>query len=246
MRFRCECGNVISNTSDNLPYSAHVIAGVDIEGYWEAWERRDRGRSLGALMNLLNYERIIFSGCLQDDWLVEREAVHRVLLESDQRLGFWLAKCFLSDGFFGLALHRVCKLMGELGACDCTPNARKYTMVPGPKARLDSTRCGARYAGRLLSEWVRDNDMRLSCGRAGDRYDNVVADSFFATLKNEMHCRRSFTTRAEARHTMVKFVEAYHNRRRPRSTIDCKVPTEVATAFFDRADFKPEGMLIAA
>lgn len=200
MRFRCECGNVISNTSDNLPYSAHVIAGVDIEGYWEAWERRDRGRSLGALMNLLNYERIIFSGCLQGDWLVEREAVHRVLLESDQRLGFWLAKCFLSDGFFGLALHRVCKLMGELGICDC----------------------------------------------AGDRYDNVVADSFFATLKNEMHCRRSFTTRAEARHAMVKFVEAYHNRRRPRSTIDCKVPTEVATAFFDRADFKPEGMLIAA
>lgn len=99
---------------------------------------------------------------------------------------------------------------------------------------------------RFLAEWARDSNVRLSCGRAGYCHDNAVADSFFATLKNEMHCRRSFATRADARHAMVKFVEAYRNRRRSRSTIDCKAPAEAATVFFGRADFKPEGMLKAA
>ena len=32
--------------------------------------------------------------------------------------------------------------------------------------------------------------MRLSCSRTGKCHDNAVAESFFATLKNEMHYRR--------------------------------------------------------
>lgn len=43
---------------------------------------------------------------------------------------------------------------------------------------------GAQHSSRLLSEWARDNDMRLTCSRAGNCHDNAVAESFFATLKN--------------------------------------------------------------
>ena len=43
---------------------------------------------------------------------------------------------------------------------------------------------GAQHASRLLSEWARDNDVRLSCSRSGNCHDNAVAESFFATLKN--------------------------------------------------------------
>lgn len=43
---------------------------------------------------------------------------------------------------------------------------------------------GAQHASRLLAEWARDNDVRLSCSRSGDCRDNAVAESFFATLKN--------------------------------------------------------------
>lgn len=41
--------------------------------------------------------------------------------------------------------------------------------------------------------------MRLSIERTGSCYDNAVAESFFASLKNEMYHLRSFATRVEAR-----------------------------------------------
>ena len=60
MHFRCKCGNSISNTTDFLPYAARVVADVNLEDYWEAWERRGRGQALGNLMNPLDYEQTIY------------------------------------------------------------------------------------------------------------------------------------------------------------------------------------------
>lgn len=60
MRFGCKCGHTISDTTDNLPYSARVVADVDVYDYWEAWERTGRGQSLGALSDPMDYEKIIY------------------------------------------------------------------------------------------------------------------------------------------------------------------------------------------
>ena len=60
MHFYCKCGNRISDTRDNLPYSARVGADVDLYDYWEAWERRGRGQALGSLMDPMDYEKVIF------------------------------------------------------------------------------------------------------------------------------------------------------------------------------------------
>lgn len=98
---------------------------------------------------------------------------------------------------------------------------------------------GAQHASGLPAEWARANDVRLSCSRTGDCRDDAVAESFFATLKNEMHCRRRFATGAEARHAVVEFIEAYHNRRRPHSSIGYRVPAEARADFFERTDPKP-------
>lgn len=98
---------------------------------------------------------------------------------------------------------------------------------------------GAQHASRLLAEWARANDMRLSCSRTGNCHDNAVAESFFATLKNEMYYRRRFATGAEARHAVVEFIEAYYNRRRPHSSIGYRVPAEAMADFFERTDPKP-------
>ena len=105
---------------------------------------------------------------------------------------------------------------------------------------------GSQHASRLLAEWTRDNDVRLSCSRTGSCHDNAVAESFFATLKNEMCYRRSFPTRDSAKHAVVGFIEAYYNRRGPHSTIGYKVPAEAMAAFFERTDPKPEAMPMAA
>ena len=76
--------------------------------------------------------------------------------------------------------------------------------------------------------------MRLSCSRTGNCHDNAVAESFFATLKNEMYHRRSFATRSTAKNAVIEFIEVYYNRKRPHTTIGYKVPAEVMDAFFER------------
>ena len=98
---------------------------------------------------------------------------------------------------------------------------------------------GAQYTSRLLAEWARANDVRLSCSRTGSCHDNAVAESFFATLKNEMCYRRSFPTRNSAKHAAIEFIEAYYNRRRPHSTIGYKVLAEAMEEFFERTAPKP-------
>ena len=105
---------------------------------------------------------------------------------------------------------------------------------------------GAQHASGLLAEWVRANDVRLSCSRTGSCHDNAVAESFFATLKNEMYHRRRFPTRNSAKHAVVELIEAYCNRRRPHSTIGYKVPAEAMEEFFERTAPKPEELPMVA
>ena len=263
------------------------------------------------------------NGCPEDDWSAEREAVRRVWPESDRRFGARFVKRFPPAEFSGLTPYRVRKLMREPGMRGCTPNQRKRTAIPDPKAEprpdlvrrdftgpvpacklvvditclrtgegrlylatvidlntrmavgrslssrmtadiavaaLESaesrgyvagsaifhTDRGAQYAGRPLAEWARANDVRLSCSRTGNCRDNAVAESFFATLKNEMYYRRRFATGAEARHAVVEFIEAYCNRRRPHSSIGYGVPAEAMADFFERPDPKPDAMPMAA
>ena len=69
---------------------------------------------------------------------------------------------------------------------------------------------------------------------------NIVAESFFATLKNEMYYRQSFATRSCAKHAVIEFIESYYNRRRPHSSIGYKIPAEVMEAFFERTKPKQE------
>lgn len=229
------------------------------------------------------------NGCPREDWSAEREAVRRVWLESDRRFGFRFVKCFLPGEFSGLTLYRVRKLMRELGIRGCTPNARKRTTIPDPKARprpdlvrrdftspvptcklvgdITYLRTGE---GWLYLSTVIDLNTRMVVGWslsermtadivvsalasaksrgyvAGNCHDNAVAESFLATLKNEMYYRRSFPTRDSAKHAVVEFIEAYYNRRRPRSTIGYKVPAEAMAAFFERTEPKLEAMPMAA
>ena len=263
------------------------------------------------------------AGRPEDAWAAERDAVMRVWLESDRRFGFRFVHAMLPSEFSHLTRYRVLRLMRELGIRGCTPNAKKRTTIPDPKARprpdlvrrdftspvptyklvgditylrtgqgwlylatvidlctrmvvgwslsermtadiavaaLESAKSrgyvaenaifhsdrGAQYTSRLLAEWARDNDVRLSCGRTGSCHDNAVAESFFATLKNEMYYRESFATRADAKHAVIEFIEADYNRRRPHSTIGYQIPVKAMEAFFERTRPAAEELPMAA
>lgn len=95
---------------------------------------------------------------------------------------------------------------------------------------------GSQYTSALLAEWADANDVRLSVGRTGCCRDNAVAESFFASLKNEMYYLESFATRAKAKTAVIEYIESYYNRFRPHSTIGGKTPAQKMESFFERTD----------
>jgi putative transposase len=57
-------------------------------------------------------------------------------------------------------------------------------------------------------------------------WDNAAAESFFATLKNEMYHWQRFTTRAKARFAVAEYIEIFYNRQRLHSHLGYRTPTE--------------------
>ena len=93
---------------------------------------------------------------------------------------------------------------------------------------------GSQHTGRMVARWAEAHQVRLSCGRTGSCHDNAVAESLFATPKNEMYHLRYFRTRAEARFAVVEFIESYYNRSRHHSTVGWRIPAQLMDEFFER------------
>lgn len=56
--------------------------------------------------------------------------------------------------------------------------------------------------------------MTPSMSRKGNCYDNVVAESFFSTLKNELLHHQTYHTRDEASREIFAFIEGFYSRHR--------------------------------
>lgn len=78
---------------------------------------------------------------------------------------------------------------------------------------------GSQYASREYRGVLRRHQAAQSMSRAGDCYDNAVAESFFASLKKERLHRRHFATRTEAFDAIADFIDGFYNPRRRHSTL---------------------------
>ena len=77
---------------------------------------------------------------------------------------------------------------------------------------------GTQYTSAEFDAFTSRNAIRRSRGRTGVCWDNAAAESFFATLKNEMYYRQTFAIRARARFAVAEYIEVFYNRRRLHST----------------------------
>ncbi len=68
-------------------------------------------------------------------------------------------------------------------------------------------------------------------GRTGVCWDNAMAESFFAALKNELVYRTVFPTREAARRAIAEYIEVFYNRQRIHSALGYKTPLEVAEEY---------------
>jgi putative transposase len=87
-----------------------------------------------------------------------------------------------------------------------------------PDAIFHSDR-GTQDTSAEFARYCQRKRVRTSVGRTGVCWDNAAAESFFASLKNEMFYRQSFATRARARFAVADYIEVFYNRRRLHSTL---------------------------
>ena len=86
---------------------------------------------------------------------------------------------------------------------------------------------GTQYTSAEFAAYCESHSIRRSVGRTGVCWDNAVAESFFATLKNEMYHRYRFGTRARARFAVAEYIEVFYNRKRRHSTLGYRTPAAV-------------------
>jgi putative transposase len=85
---------------------------------------------------------------------------------------------------------------------------------------------GSQYTSREFRALLDTHGLLQSLSRPGQCWDNAVAESFFATLKEELVHRRTLPTRAAARRAIFEFIEVFYNRERLHSTLDYRTPVE--------------------
>lgn len=90
---------------------------------------------------------------------------------------------------------------------------------------------GAQYTSAEFAAFCSSRGIQTSAGRTGVCWDNAAAESFFASLKNEMYYRQAFPTRARARFAIASYIEVFYNRQRLHSTLGYRTPLEALTEF---------------
>jgi len=89
---------------------------------------------------------------------------------------------------------------------------------PAPGLVCHSDR-GSQYTSTGYRDLLDEHGLRHSVGQPGTCWDNAVAESFFATLKNELIYLHVWPTRQSARTAIFGFIEGWYNRFRLHSTL---------------------------
>jgi transposase InsO family protein len=102
--------------------------------------------------------------------------------------------------------------------------ARNHTILPDAIFHSDR---GSNYTSQQFADTLRSLTIRHSVGRTGICYDNAMAESFFAALKNERVHRIEYPTREHARKDVIRYIEFHYNTQRLHSGLGYRPPREV-------------------
>lgn len=91
---------------------------------------------------------------------------------------------------------------------------------------------GTQYTSSWFAKTCKALGVTQSMGRTGICWDNALAESFFASLKNELVHRTVFPTRRRARSAIAEYIEVFYNRQRLHSSLGYKTPAEVDNEYY--------------
>ena len=83
---------------------------------------------------------------------------------------------------------------------------------------------GCQYTAAAYAASLVAHGLVISMSRAGDCYDNAMAESFFATLKAELIDTRPWPTHRTARQAIFEWIEVFYNRQRSHSALGYRSP----------------------
>jgi putative transposase len=109
--------------------------------------------------------------------------------------------------------------------------ARSYPLAAGAVFHSDR---GSNYTSGEFARTLKKYNLRQSVGRTGICYDNAMAESFFAALKNERVHRTEYPTREHARRDVVRYIEFWYNSRRRHSGLQYRTPQQVHDEYVER------------
>jgi transposase InsO family protein len=92
---------------------------------------------------------------------------------------------------------------------------------------------GTQYTSTEYREKLVELGLRHSVGRTGQCWDNALAESFFASLKNERVHHMVYPTRKSANEDIARYIELFYNRRRIHSALGYRTPHEVRTGYLN-------------
>ncbi|BBZ06975.1 hypothetical protein MDOR_11900 [Mycolicibacterium doricum] len=92
---------------------------------------------------------------------------------------------------------------------------------------------GTQYMSAEYSATLKEFGLRQSVGRTGVCWDNALAESFFASLKNERVHHMVYPTRKAAKEDIARYIELFYNRRRIHSALGYRTPHEVRIEYMN-------------
>ncbi|MFS5596680.1 IS3 family transposase [Streptococcus agalactiae] len=101
-----------------------------------------------------------------------------------------------------------------------TPNPQKPGLI------FHSDR-GGQYWGNEYRQLLQSHGVVQSMSRSGNCWDNAVAESFFASFKNE-EADKTYQTRKEASQSIAAYIHGFYNPTRLHSTLGYKSPNDYA------------------
>ena len=82
------------------------------------------------------------------------------------------------------------------------------------------------YTSTEFAALLEAHKITQSFSRPGQCWDNAVAESWFASLKEECIHRQSWPTRAQVRRAVFDYIEVFYNRQRLHSSLGYLTPAE--------------------
>lgn len=108
--------------------------------------------------------------------------------------------------------------------------ARNHRLVAGCIFHSDR---GTQYTSTEFAAKLAALDMRQSLGRTGCCYDNALAESFFAALKNERVHRTVYPTQNKAKQDIAHYIEVFYNRQRLHSALGYRTPHQIRIEYLN-------------